>query len=797
VADFEKLGAFYLGRGYDPAKDQLAAEPLMLDSRDLTTHAVCVGMTGSGKTGLCISLLEEAALDGIPALVIDPKGDIANLLLTFPGLAASEFQPWIDSAEAARKGTTAEALAAKTAETWKNGLAEWGEDGDRIRRFRESVDIAIYTPGSDAGLPLSILRSFAPPPEGSDSAATRERIAAAVSGLLGLVGVAVDPLKSREHILLSAIVDSSWSRGNALDLAGLIGAIQKPPFGKVGVFDVETFYPAKDRLELAMAINNLLASPGFGAWLEGEALDIQRLLFTPEGKPRISILSIAHLTDAERMFVVTLVANELVAWMRRQPGTTALRALFYMDEIFGYFPPTAMPPSKLPMLTLMKQARAFGLGVVLATQNPVDLDYKGLGNAGTWFIGRLQTERDRERVIDGLLSAQAGAGFDRGELARLMAGIAPRVFLLRNVNDDAPTLFRTRWALSWLRGPLTLPEITRLMAGRKPVAGIAAGAASAAAPAAAMAARPALPAGVAEIFLAAKPGEGALTYRPRIVASAELHYADKPAGVDSWTRTTWLAPLADDGVPQWAEAAAIPSLDAVTTPGPVDGATFSELPAAALAAKNYGDWGKALAARLYREGTVELLAAKSLKLTSNPGESEGDFRARLALGLREFRDAEVTKLRAKHAAKLKSLEERLNRASDRVEREESQYSQRKLDTAISIGTSVLGAIFGGRSTATTRAGSAARSAGRVFSERGDVARAGEGLEALKSERDALLAAIEQEAQSLASSLDPASVALERIRIAPRKSDIAIGRVAVAWEPWRAGADGFPRPASTL
>ncbi len=797
MADFEKLGAFYLGRGYDPAKDQLAADPLMLDSRDLTTHAVCVGMTGSGKTGLCISLLEEAALDGIPALVIDPKGDIANLMLTFPALAAAEFQPWIDPAEAARKGTTPEALAAKTAETWKNGLAEWGEDGDRIRRFRESVDIAIYTPGSDAGLPLSILRSFAPPTAGSDAGATRERISAAVSGLLGLVGIAADPLKSREHILLSAIVDSAWGKGNALDLAGLIGAIQKPPFAKVGVFDVETFYPAKDRLELAMAVNNLLASPGFGVWLEGEALDVQRLLFTPEGKPRISIISIAHLTDAERMFVVTLVANELVAWMRRQPGTTALRALFYMDEIFGYFPPTAMPPSKLPMLTLMKQARAFGLGVVLATQNPVDLDYKGLGNAGTWFIGRLQTERDRERVIDGLLSAQAGAGFDRGELAALMAGIAPRVFLLRNVNDDAPTLFRTRWALSWLRGPLTLPEITRLMAGRKSAAGAAVASTPAVAAAAPQAARPVLPAGVQEIFLAAKPGEGALVYRPRIAATAELHYADKPAGIDNWTRGAWLAPLADSGEPQWAEAAAIPSLDAVTATGPVEGATFSELPAAALAAKNYGDWAKALAAKLYQDGAVELLTAKSLKLTSNPGESEGDFRTRLAQGLREFRDGEVAKLRQKHAAKLKSVEDRLRRASDRVEREESQYSQRKLDTAISIGTSVLGAIFGGRSAATTRAGSAARSAGRVFSERGDVARAGESLESLKAERDALLATIEQEAQSLAGSLDPASVALEKLRIAPRKSDIAIGRIAIAWEPWRAGADGFPRPASAL
>src|SRR5262245_33307004 len=523
VADFGKLGAFYLGRGYDPANDQLAADPLMYDSRDLTTHAVCVGMTGSGKTGLCISLIEEAALDGIPALVIDPKGDIANLMLTFSGLSAAEFQPWIDPAEAERKGMTVEALAAKTAEAWKHGLAEWGEDGDRIRRFREAVDVAIYTPGSNAGLPLSILRSFAPPPAASDAGATRERISAAVSGLLGLVGIAADPLKSREHILLCAIVDAAWGKGNALDLAGLIGAIQKPPFDKVGVFDVETFYPAKDRLELAMAINNLLASPGFGAWLEGEALDIQRLLFTPEGKPRVSIVSIAHLGDAERMFVVTLIANELVAWMRRQPGTAALRALFYMDEIFGYFPPTALPPSKRPMLTLMKQARAFGLGVVFATQNPVDLDYKGLSNAGTWFIGRLATERDQVRVIDGLMSAQAGAGFDRGALEKLMSGIAPRVFLLRNVNDDAPVLFRTRWALSWLRGPLTQPEIARLMADRRPAE--AAKPAAEALPAAKPAARPSLPAGVQEVFLAAKPGSGDLVYRPRVVATAELHFA--------------------------------------------------------------------------------------------------------------------------------------------------------------------------------------------------------------------------------------------------------------------------------
>lgn len=796
MSEFEKLGAFYIGREYDPKADTLAAEPLMYDSRDLTTHAVCVGMTGSGKTGLCISLLEEAALDGIPALVVDPKGDIANLMLTFPGLAAAEFRPWIDAGDAARKGVTPDELAAKTAGTWQKGLAEWGQDGDRIRRFRESVDIAIYTPGSTAGLPLSILRSFAPPPAGSDPAGTRDRISAAVSGLLGLVGIAADPLKSREHILLSAIVDAAWSKGNALDLAGLIGAIQKPPFEKVGVFDVETFYPAKERLALAMAINNLLASPGFGVWLEGEALDIQRLLFTAGGKPRISIVSIAHLTDAERMFVVTLLLNELVAWMRRQSGTTALRALFYMDEIFGYFPPSAMPSSKLPMLTLMKQARAFGLGVVLATQNPVDLDYKGLSNAGTWFIGRLQTERDQQRVIDGLSSALAGAEFDRAMLEKLMAGISPRVFLMRKASEDQPLLFRTRWALSYLRGPLTLPEIARLMEGRK----IAAPAADATAIARAQvpAARPVLPAGVQEVFLAAKPGAGELVYRPRLVATAELHYADKPAGVDTWTKVALLAPLGDaDGAPAWSDAVTVANLDSVLAAGPVDGAGFGELPAAALNAKIHAEWGRSLAAHLYQSAAVELLACKTPKLTSNPGESEGDFRTRLAHALREYRDQEVTKLRDRHAAKLRSLDDRLRTATNRVEREKSQYSQRKLDTVISIGTSVLGAIFGGRSVATTRAGSAARSAGRVFGERGDVARAGESLEALTAQRDGLLHQIEQEAGELTASLDPARIELARISIAPRKSDIGVGRISIAWEPWRAATDGFPRPASTL
>jgi hypothetical protein len=792
MQDFEKLGVFYLGSEFDPATGQQSPEPLLYDSKDLTTHAVCVGMTGSGKTGLCISLLEEAALDGIPALVVDPKGDIANLMLAFPDLAPADFRPWVDPADAARKGVSVDEHAARTAETWRKGLAGWGQDGERIRRFRDAVDVAVYTPGSESGLPLSVLKSLAPPAGGTaDPAALKDRVAGVVSGLLGLVGISADPLRSREHSLLASILDSTWRAGQALDLQGLIGAIQKPPFDKVGVFDLETFYPARDRLELAMTINNLLASPGFGAWLTGEPLDVQRLLHTPEGKPRISIVSIAHLGDAERMFVVTLLLNELVSWMRAQPGTSSLRALFFMDEIFGYFPPTAMPPSKVPMLTLLKQARAYGVGVVLATQNPVDLDYKGLSNAGTWFIGRLQTERDQARVIDGLQGALAGSGFDRPTLEKLMAGITQRVFLMRNVHDDTPVLFRTRWALSYLRGPLTLPEISTLMQERKGRAPAAARRAEAPA-AAVVPARPLVPAAISELFLAASQGAGPVRYRARVAASVRLHYVEVKSGLDAWRTLALIAPFADDGSPAWPEAVEVRDLAGGVEP--IAGASFTEPPAAALREQSYMAWEKSLKAHLHEHGAVELLRCEELKLASGPGESEGDFRARIAHTLHERRDAQVAKLREKYAPKLRSLEDQARRAEDRVEREQAQYSQRKLDTMVSIGSSVLGAIFGGKRGAAGRAGSAARSAGRVFGEKGDVDRAGESLEVLRQRRAELEREMESEAAALSASLDAGAVRLERMVVGPRKSDITIGKLMLAWEPWREGGDGFPAPA---
>ena len=471
---FEKLGAFYLGRPYDPVAK--AAQPglILYDSKDLVTHAVCVGMTGSGKTGLCIDLLEEAALDGVPAIAIDPKGDLTNLMLTFPELRPEDFRPWINEDDARAKSLSPDDYAAQQAKLWSDGLAAWGQDGARIRRLKDAAEFAIYTPGSSAGIPISIVASFAAPAQGirDDSELLRDRVTTTASSVLGLLGIAADPIQSREHILIANLLTEAWSAGEGLDLAALIAQIQKPPMARVGALDLESFYPAKERGQLAVKMNNLLASPGFNAWLEGVPLDVGQLLRTESGKPRVAIVSIAHLSEAERMFFVSLLLNQVLDWVRAQSGTTSLRAVLYMDEIFGYFPPVAEPPSKRPLLTLLKQSRAFGLGIVLATQNPVDLDYKGLANTGTWFLGRLQTERDKARVLEGLESASAAAHaeLDMGEMDKLLSGLSQRVFLMHNVHEDAPVVFESRWAMSYLRGPLTRDQIKKLMDGKRPAA---------------------------------------------------------------------------------------------------------------------------------------------------------------------------------------------------------------------------------------------------------------------------------------------------------------------------------------
>jgi hypothetical protein len=466
VKDFEKLGLFYLGREFDPASKTRQDSPLLYDSSDLVTHAVIAGMTGSGKTGLGIDLIEEAAIDGVPVIAIDPKGDLGNLLLTFPNLAPSDFAPWVDADEARRAGQSADAFAAAEAAKWSKGLSESGQDGARIERLRSAAEFALYTPGSTSGRPLSIVKSFAAPdPEiMNDADLLRDRVSTAATSVLTLAGVDAEPMRSREHTLISTLFTESWRAGRDLDLAALITQIQSPSITKVGVVDLESFFPSKDRFALAMQLNQLLAAPGFNAWLEGAALDVDRLLYTESGRPRVSVISIAHLDDQERMFFVALLLNEIVGWMRSQRGTSSLRALIYFDEIFGFLPPVSNPPSKAPLLTILKQARAFGIGLAVATQNPVDLDYKALSNAGTWMLGRLQTERDKSRVLDGLEGAatSSGSSLDRAHLDNLLSSLGKRQFLLHNVHEQAPVVFVTRWTLSYLRGPLGRDEIKRL-----------------------------------------------------------------------------------------------------------------------------------------------------------------------------------------------------------------------------------------------------------------------------------------------------------------------------------------------
>ena len=800
AADYEKLGVFYLGREFDPKANALKDDLVLYDSRDLTTHAVCMGMTGSGKTGLCLSLLEEAAIDGVPAICIDPKGDLGNLMLTFPNLAPADFEPWVDTGEAARKGQTTAQFAAAAAETWRKGLAEWDEAPERIARLRAAAEVAIYTPGAETGLPLSVLRSFAPPTVGSggfDAGALRDRVAAVVSGLLSLLGIDADPLVSREHILLANLLEGAWRQGVSLDMTGIIQAVQKPPFDKLGAFDLETFFPAKDRLRLAMQINALLASPGFATWMSGEPLDAQRLLFTAEGKPRISIISIAHLNDAERMFIVTLVLNELITWMRNQSGTSSLRAIFYMDEIFGYFPPTANPPSKPPMLTLLKQARAFGLGCVLATQNPVDLDYKGLANCGTWFIGRLQTERDKLRVIEGLKSAQAVS--EDTHLEALMSNLTQRVFLMRNMHEDAPVLMKTRWALSYLRGPLTGPEIARVMSDRKSAAAkpFSPTGAAPTMPAAADG-RPAIGAGISEYFLSATSGSGPVLYKPMVAGFAKLHYVDPKLNLDEWQTAGWLAPLDDGGGnASWEDATRDPQLKSRLATAPAEGAQYADIPGTALRAASYVAWAKSLQSNLYETARAKVLWSEKFKSASKPGEAEGEFRARLTLAAREQRDAAVADLRKRWQAKLLQLQDQVRRAEERRQREQSQLTQQKMQTAVNIGSSILGALLGRKTFSATnlgRVGTAARSASRWGQESQDVDRADENLDVLRQRLADTQRDLDAEVARLESSLDAATLSLTPIDVPARKSDIAVGEVALVWTPWRKGADGFPAPA---
>ena len=771
---YEKLGLLYLGREADD-HGKPAGEPVLYDSSNLTTHGVCVGMTGSGKTGLCIALLEEAAMDGIPALMIDPKGDLGNLLLTFPKMSGEDFAPWVNDEDARKAGVSPAEFGATEAEKWKSGLADWGQTPERIAALREKADIAIYTPGSSAGIPLSILRSFAPPDPSiaGDHELLAERVQSTTAGLLGLLGLDVDPLKSREFSLLSAILQDAWARGESPDLAALIGHVQKPRFDQIGVLSLDDFYPAKQRMELVMALNNLLASPGFATWREGEPLDIAKLLHTPEGKPRLAVLSIAHLSDAERMFFVTTLLEEVIAWMRRQPGTPSLRALLYLDEIFGYLPPIANPPSKGPLLLLLKQARAFGLGILVATQNPADLDYKALANCGTWFIGRLQTDRDKQRVLEGLENASAGRGADRATLQDMLNKLGKRVFLLNSVHLPAPVMFGTRWTMSYLRGPLTREQIRTLMAPTRQAAPpppppiVAASAATSAEP----------PVAEPGVWQLVAPDAGQQLH-PSLGLKVRAVFSSKRPVAESTADVLLSVPVGPDGRPSWKHARAVCDTSDAIPPVPHAGPVFHAPVAPLLSAASQQIWMQEARTHLGEEVEVSVLRAGNI--IGAPFETEGDFRVRLEQAAREQRDEAVRRLREKFAAKSKAAANKVARAQEAVARQQSQARAAQMQTAISMGSTLLGAILGkGRSKLghISRASTAARGATRAMKESTDVGAAQEKLAAAQEEAAALEADLEAQIADLAPPAPPLPEVV-RLKLVP--ATLRIDSAGILW-----------------
>ncbi len=787
-------GSLYLGEEVDPASHERTGKAVHLKADQLTTHGVIVGMTGSGKTGLGIIMLEEALLSSVPVLIIDPKGDMGNLLLAFPDLAPAAFEPWVSESDARRQGQTVSELATSTAELWRNGLAGWGLGPDRVRALRDAADFTIYTPGSTAGVPLNIVGSLRAPAPGADVEAMRDEIEGFVSSLLGLVGIQADPIGSREHVLLANLVEHAWNQGRDLDLATLILQVQDPPLRRLGVFEIDGFFPRKDRTALAMRLNGLVASPSFAAWTQGPDLDVGTLLRSPQGKPRAAIVSLAHLSDDERQFVITLLLSNLITWMRGQSGTENLRALVYMDEVFGYVPPTAAPPSKKPILTILKQARAFGVGMVLSTQNPVDVDYKALSNAGTWMIGRLQTERDKGRLLEGLRSASGDV--DLKHVDATISGLGKREFLLHSTKSSQPVVFGTRWAMSYLRGPLSREQIGALMAD------VADQATPAAAPTQAPGpppigddeslAPPDVPAGVPVYYLdpaAEWAGEvgaipGGTTFEPGVAVRVNLLYDDTHADVrheEEWEAI--LLPVSDTPDP---EAARPVDYDARDFRSEAPSGARYVIPEAPVGSSAYWSGIKTrVRDHLVRSRSVEIFKNPHLKLYSRVGESREAFAKRCAAAAEKAQDEESAKLTGKFETRIERAKTQLAKAQDRVYELEADTKARRSQELIAGAGDLLSTFLGGRS----RARSIATRLGRAASRRSMTSRTAQRMESAENrveEKVDEVTGLEQELADAILEIDEKwqerEEAIETVQIGLEKTDVTVDQVALVWIP---------------
>lgn len=799
-------GSLYLG-ATPPADgaDRSDADNLIYESDQLTTHGVIVGMTGSGKTGLGIDVLEEALLSGIPALIIDPKGDMGNLRLMFPDFEGSDFEPWVSADEADRDGKTVAAHAADTASMWQSGLADWGIESDRLRRLRDNVPITIYTPGSSAGSPLNIIGSLAAPEDLDDIETIRDEIEGFVTSILSLVDVDSDPLSSREHILLSNIIEQSWSQQRDLDLAGLVGQVLNPPMRKLGVFELDQFFPPDDRMKLAMRLNGVIASPSFAAWVEGPELDIDALTRTSDGRPRAAVMSLGHLSDQERQFVVTLILSKLTTWMRAQAGSGDLRLLVYMDEVFGYLPPTANPPSKKPLLTLLKQARAFGVGLLLSTQNPVDLDYKALSNMGTWMIGRLQTERDKARLMDGLSAASGDV--DVAALSETISGLPKRHFVLHQTRGKQPKVFQTRWAMSYLAGPLSRAQIEILAEGQD-VPGDAVESSAPVVAAATVAAEPAAPAladdesdvmpeiadnapvryidAAAEWAQSLGASPKPKRHEPALVARVIMRFDDTKANfaVDQeWEAV--LHPITDHPDPSDAVSVYYDDRDLISEAP--DGAIY-QLTDARLDTKTYfNNYTRKLKDHLYRTQAVVLLANPTLKAYGRPGESGDEFQRRCIDLADDKADIESAKLRDKYDGQVDRAELALVKAEDRLRELEEAADAKKNDELLSGAGSLLGALLSGKGKGL--AGRLARGLGGAGRRRSRTSQARQRISTAKNRIDEAGAKIYDLEEKLEGDLrdigdkwmDIANK-IESLEVGLEKVDIAVDEVVLAWLP---------------
>ena len=790
------MADLHLGFVLDQKTGEPGADRVTLDSGDLTTHAAIVGMTGSGKTGLAVVLLEEALLAGTPCLVLDPKGDMANLLLAFPDLSAASFRPWVNEDDARSEGLSLDDFAARTATVWKEGLESSGIGPDRIAALRAAADFVVYTPGSAAGVPLNVIGSLRAPPLSwdSDAETLRDEIEGTVTSLLGLVGIEADPLSSREHVLLANLIENAWRAGQNLDLGTLIGWVQTPPVRKLGVFEVDTFFPPAERTELALRLNALVASPSFAAWGKGHALDPATLLRTPEGKPRCAIVYLAHLSDQERQFVVTLVLSKLVTWMRGQPGTSDLRTLVYMDEVFGFVPPTELPPAKKPILTVLKQGRAFGVGMALATQNPVDLDYKAMSNAGTWLVGRLQTERDKARVLEGLRSAAGST--DVSALDAAIGGLQKRQFLLVSAKSSTPVLFQTRWAMSYLRGPLTKEQIEQLTPRAPAEAAPTAPAAVAPAPEAddATPLAPSVAPGVTVSYLdpaaawatqvGAAPGVTRLA--AFLAARVNVRFDDSSAGVDESQEFEALYGPLDGGLD--LESETLVDYDdrdfAVAAP---DGASYLLTQAPLDKPAFFTGAERDIKRRLVATRALELNRNRPLKLTSRPGETPEQFTARCDEAAQVEADREAAKLKDRLEAKRDRVESALEIARRRVEELEQGQRSYQANELIAGAGAVLGALLGGRRSArsiagsagslSTRHGMATRARERKETAEHRAQQAADDLEQLEQEILDEVAEIDEEWRAKAVEIDTVSIRLEA-------TDVQVLETRLVWVPTR-------------